>query len=215
MYYCLYRFFPKLKALLNYFKEIANIANKLDLTIPWHLPSGLIVKQKYFEKKEVKFRPFIYTKDLLTLNIFDKKKFNRRKQTRALMPNLIHSLDAVSLALLIDKFFNENDKSNFYAVHDCFAITCNNVLTISTFLNLTYCSIYITNRFLLKFDEDFKNLIKILLGEHCIMKKNNKTIIQVINNNDKMIELNYPDINLVFKPDLDPEKFLESSYIIN
>lgn len=34
LYLCLYRDFPKLEALLNYFKGIAKIANKLAISIP-------------------------------------------------------------------------------------------------------------------------------------------------------------------------------------
>ena len=120
---CLFNDFPKVENLLNYFKNIAKISNKLEIYIPWSLPTGLNVKQNYYANKTIKLKLFIYTKDLLNLNILDKNKTNTRKQIRALMPNLVHSLDAASLALLIENFFKEDKTKNFFSVHDCFAVT--------------------------------------------------------------------------------------------
>lgn len=42
------------------------------------------------------------------------------------MPNLVHSLDASSLALLLNSYFNEG-LDNIFTVHDCFAVTANSV----------------------------------------------------------------------------------------
>lgn len=212
LYFCLYRDYPKLEKLLNYFKDIARISNKLGISIPWTLPSGLTVKQKFFGTKKVKFKPFIYTKDLLTLNILDKNKFNTRKQIRALMPNLVHSLDAVNLALLIDNFFKEDKFKNFYSVHDCFAVTCNNVSLIADLLKLSYYNIYITDHFLLKFDSNFKKFIISQFGPNSYSEKTN--LITVINDEGETIKLNYPDVHKVFKPQV-LEELLNSSYIIN
>lgn len=212
LYICLYREYPKLEKLIKYFKDIAKIANKLNIAIPWYLPNGLSVFQKYYGTKKIKYKPYLFTKDLLTLNLIDKNKFNARKQSRALMPNLVHSLDAVNLALLIDNFFKENKFNNFYSVHDCFACTCNNVKLIAELLKQSYYKIYITDQFLLSFDENFKNSIKFQLSENSFSEKTQT--ITVFDEVGKIkLNLKYPDIHEILKPE--KIDIFNSSYLIS
>lgn len=50
--------------------------------------------------------------------------YDKHKQMRALMPNLIHSLDATSMFLIYEEFTkNYGDIVNLYTIHDCFATT--------------------------------------------------------------------------------------------
>jgi DNA-dependent RNA polymerase len=100
--------YPKLSALLDYLKTIADISNKLKLPIPWILPTGLVVQQQFYATEKIKVKPFIYTKNLLNLTIIRKDKFNNGKQKVALMPNLVHSLDAASLCIVINNYFNQD-----------------------------------------------------------------------------------------------------------
>ena len=78
------------------------------------------------------------------------------------MPNLIHSLDASSLALLTDKFFNHSSENyfsqikNIYTIHDCFASTANNMKFIVCLLKLSYISIYTDKGYLKKFNKDIE-----------------------------------------------------------
>lgn len=220
LYKCLYSDFPRLEELLKYFREIAKISNVLGISIPWTLPSGLVVQQKYFGKKKIKLKPFIYSKDLLNINVIDKKTLNPRKQINSLMPNLVHSLDAASLALLIDSFFKEGNNNNFYSIHDCFAVTCNNVSLIYDLLKLSYSKIYSSSNFLQEFDDNFKEIILKQIGVHNYSEETNEIIISNIEG-DKL-KIKYPDINKVFNPsNLDYNKnllnkiqFDQSSYLV-
>lgn len=56
-------------------------------------------------------------------------KIDKRKQIAALMPNLIHSLDAASLVMLLDGYFNDKKFSvkNIFSILDCFGVTANNM----------------------------------------------------------------------------------------
>jgi DNA-directed RNA polymerase len=62
----------------------------------------------------------------------------------AFMPNLIHSLDAAFLAMFIDLFYkdNNNEMNSFFAFHDCFATTANNIPTLIKLLKIVYINIY-------------------------------------------------------------------------
>ena len=104
--------------MLTYLREIARVCTKLNLTIPWGLPSGLVVNQSYISTKEAKLRPFSYGKTSFTIQIPDKETTNKSKQVRAFMPNLVHSLDAASLTMLVDFYFNNysSERKNIYTV---------------------------------------------------------------------------------------------------
>ena len=203
--------FPKLNYLSEYLKKIAHISAKLDLVIPWTTPSGVIVKQSYLASNEVRLKPFAYDKSSFILRITDKNKLNHNKQRRALMPNLIHSLDAASLALLVDHYFSNTIPSsikNMYAVHDCFAVTSNNVSYIMSFLKVVYTNIYSDAKYLKQFDNEIIHQIKSYYGEACFDYDN-----RIIKVNDMKIK--YPDINVVLGKNLDFDSLNESNYLIN
>ena len=126
------------------------------------------------------------------------------------MPNLVHSLDAASLALLIDIYFKKDTTNNFYSIHDCFAVTCNKVNYMVQLLKLSYCEIYCKESFLRKFDNNFKQTISIHLGKDCFLDKNT---IQIINDKGETIKIKYPDVEQVIKPS--KIEFKKGSYIIN
>lgn len=205
----LYKDFPKLDSLLKYFKTIAHIANTLGCFIPWSLPTGLLVKQQYYGDNHIELKPFIYSKNVLSLKVTDKTKFNNRKQTRALMPNLVHSLDAASLGILIDNFFKLEQNKNFYSVHDCFAVTCNNVSNLNDLLKISYYKIYSEENYILTFDKEFKNLIKNQFGPEIFSEDTN-----IINFSTKKgkITLQYPDILKIINTSQTLD-FTNSSYL--
>jgi hypothetical protein len=82
------------------------------------------------------------------------------------MANLIPSLDAASLALLIDKYFNnfasrsENNIKNIFAIHDCFSTTCNNMKFVLESLKLIYISIYSEKVYIKELDDNMVKHIK-------------------------------------------------------
>ena len=89
------------------------------------------------------------------------------------MHNLIHSLDAASLSLLIYKYFNEykNDTKNIFAIHDCFATTCNNMHFVIDSLKEIYILIYCDKIYLKELDENMKKHIHSTIDENFSIKK--------------------------------------------
>jgi DNA-directed RNA polymerase len=174
------------------------------------LPSGLIVQQQYYAKKLNKYKPHRFSNSLLNFTTLDKNLYNEQKQIRALMPNLVHSLDANTLALVIDKLCKNNIKQ-FYSIHDCFAVTCNNVDMLMNTLKNVYTDIYTNENYLKDFDTQFLNYIKVIFGKECYDPMNNTITITI---NDEPIIINYPDINKVIN-NYNNIEFNNSSYIIH
>jgi hypothetical protein len=131
------------------------------------------------------------------------------------MPNLVHSLDDTSLALLTDLYFKGNlsDNKNLYAVHDCFAVTANHLEFIIDHLKLVYLTIYTNDNYIISFDKGIKDYIKMQLGNHFDVKS------RVISINN--LEIKFPDISEVInntESDRDYSIFTENiknaSYLI-
>lgn len=125
------------------------------------------------------------------------------------MPNLIHSLDAASLGLLVNFFFQEPAirVKNFYSIHDCFGTSASNVSKLINLLSSVYILIYSDSAYLIKLDRDIKNHIKNIYG------------VQFIDEHNK-IQLE-DDTYLIF-PNLDfiddglrPDEIELSQYLLN
>jgi DNA-directed RNA polymerase len=104
----------------------------------------------------------MHSKVKLNLMTTVKDKFDNNKQIRALMPNLIHSLDATSMSLLHKQFISTfKDKSvQLYSIHDCFGTTCDKVFVLKTILASVYTDLYSSNQYLIKFDKNILDYIE-------------------------------------------------------
>jgi DNA-directed RNA polymerase len=203
-----YTEFPKLKEFNEYLKNIGEICSNLNITITWVLPSGFSVNQYYLDSEAIRLKPFTYRKNTFNLKI-KTNKLNKQKQIRALMPNLIHSLDAASLALIVEMLNNKKSSANFFAIHDCFAVSANNVENLIKTVKMVYVKIYSDNIYLRKFDEGIINSIKLQYGEESfIINKNSKTI----KINDTII--NYPNVENVISGKIKALDILNATYPI-
>lgn len=178
--------FEKIKKLMKYLKNIATIFTILGLPIVWSLPHGLIIRQSYLEKKSVSIRPFIYSKTKINIQVVNKDKYDKKKQIRALMPNLIHSLDASSLNLLYNKFSQIYEKPQFLAIHDCFGTTLDKVYNLKTILASVYLDIYSNDPYLDKFD---KNILDYIEQAGRAIDKKKRLVEYTINDEIKQYEL--------------------------
>lgn len=145
---------------MKYLRNIATIMTLLGLPIVWNLPHGLVVRQSYLETKSISITPFIYSKVKINIQMTDKNKYDKNKQIRALMPNLIHSLDGSSLSLLYNKLDIIYNAPQFLCVHDCFGTTFDKVSTLKTILTSVYMEMYSYNQYLQEFDNNIINYIE-------------------------------------------------------
>ena len=101
----------------------------------------------------------MYSKTKLNLTITEKDKYDKTKQIRALMPNLIHSLDANGLCTLYYFFSKHYISCQFFGVHDCFGTTAKKVFMLKTTLASVYTDIYTKDKYLINFDKDILDMI--------------------------------------------------------
>ena len=165
----------------------------------WTVPAGLEVKQKYLKSEAIELKPFKYSRTGFKLNKPNKEIINLFKQKRSLMPNLVHSLDASSLSLLVDNLLKgslteKEGNLNFYAIHDCFATNYNKFEDLVSCLKAVYIRTYTNDSYLKTFDQGIKNYIISIYGKDVFDKNSNNLILEV---NNEVITIEYPDVNKV------------------
>ena len=152
--------FEKIKKLVKYLKNVATVLGYLELPIVWSLPHGLIVTQSYLKTESISIKPFLYNKSKVNIQIVNKDVYDKNKQVRALVANLIHSLDATSLSLLVDRFSKLYENPQIFGIHDCFGTTLDKVDTLKTILASIYVDLYSDDHYLDKFDKYIIKYIK-------------------------------------------------------
>lgn len=128
------------------------------------------------------------------------------------MPNLIHSLDAAALALLADSHFKDLQCNNLYAIHDCFAVTANNVDMLMQYLKLVYIKIYSEDDYLRQFDTRIIQNILYTYGKDCYDPDSKIITVEL---QDNIIKETFPDINIVLGQELPTPELIIDNLCIN
>jgi len=187
---------PKLKIFNEFLKEVIYILYKNDLSIQWTTPNGLLINQKYilFDKIAISYRLKNKYKKVSIQKPSD--KIDVLKQYNSIVPNLIHSLDASTLTLLVNKIINSSDKIPFYSLHDCFASTANNMHIIKNYYQQSLTDIYSDNKIILKIYENLLNIhdshkdagdITLKIPKDLVNKKVNKELMELLKSSFNII----------------------------
>ena len=139
--------------------------NSLNLQVSWVKPSGLVVTQHYLKTKETKYSFYygglsksLILKNNLNINI-NINILEKRGQVNAIIPNIIHSLDASHLMNVV---LSAKDKNIKYVlpIHDCFGTQPNAVDRLFDLLKLEFVKLYANEELLTKFHNNIKQSIK-------------------------------------------------------
>jgi len=101
-----------------------------------------------------------------------------KQQRTSIIANLINSLDATSLSLLVnDMYYHSGGKFYIYCVHDCYATTIDMVPLLIKCLIEIYMDIYFSSPYLEKLHKHFMKILR----EHVdsnpdLVLKNNNTL---------------------------------------
>lgn len=112
----------------------------------------------------------------------------------AFMPNLIHSMDATNIQLLIKIFTDKNKTMNLLTTHDCFATTPNYMYDLNKEIRLAFLMIYFKDDYIKSVHENF------------IKQIYNTTKLIYIKEKDKLVKVNIEDIkNITLSLDCNKE----------
>ena len=145
---------PSLKMLTDYFNSMIDIFINLNLPISWITPAGLKISYSNIKFKSIRIKANILPTMRTSTIKLPTDSFDKLTMKRSFMPNLIHSLDAANVHLLLANIATLN--LPVYTVHDCFAGTPNNMLTMEKLVKEAFIDIYFKDEgYLLKLHKHF------------------------------------------------------------
>jgi len=172
---------------------------KLEIPLSWFTPVGLKLTQHYLKSKINKISISMGSKNkTLVLREFE-DEINNRKQIQAIIPNIIHSLDANHLIKIINSVnrgqegarYNKNYLKYIIPVHVCFGTHPNQLGLLEEIVKREFIWIYSNVKFLVKFHN---KIIKNIKDNNLkFINKDNKMFV-VFYNNDKKELLLVPEL---------------------
>ena len=121
------------------------------------------------------------------------------------MPNLVHSLDASNIHLLIDYLKNEP----LFTIHDCLASTPNNMSKMELMVKNVFIKIYLADsNYLEKMHNNFIDQINSYIPIDNIIYENDDIFI-LIKKNNKDMKLKLPNLQKGFTNKEIVNKFID------
>ena len=206
----IFKIFPVLRTVYNYFIAIAHLMEILNLPVQWITPTGAIITQNYNKRKKSKVQLFIHNKTKVNIMQEPSEEIDHKKQIDGIIPNVIHSLDSSHISKLINESA-ENMPYPIITVHDCFGTHANYIDILFFRLKEEFVSLYLDSDFLKRFHKRLIQYIKDNRFE--IMEENNKQYVIFYDENQKTDKLLIPEPPK--KKDLNMKGILNSKYMFN
>nr|YP_009574418.1 hypothetical protein [Arthrobotrys musiformis]QBM31535.1 hypothetical protein [Arthrobotrys musiformis]QBM31686.1 hypothetical protein [Arthrobotrys musiformis] len=151
----LYEQHVNLEVFVKYLKNINKFLHKLklDIGVVWKTPSGLIIEQKYIKTEPYTYKTMIsHRTKSITLskptNLVDIKQ-----QNQSIVPNIVHSMDASNISILINNLIKNNHNIDISTIHDSFSSQANNIELLSYEVKVAFLHIYKDQNFINEFHD--------------------------------------------------------------
>lgn len=138
---------------MEWLQKVARAVTKNGEVIQWTTPMGFIVQQPYmvYQVKTFKMR-FLH----IIKRFYDAEMtgtVDRRKQSQAIAPNFIHSMDASHLQLTVNRAA-EAKISNFAMIHDSYGTSLAKAGLLFRLIRECFIEMYLTHDVLTAFEND-------------------------------------------------------------
>lgn len=167
--------FPSLKSIYDYLLKIARLMIKLNIPLTWFIPKGAKITQNYNQSVVYKV-PLTFGEENKSLILREwNDKVDNFKQVQAIIPNIIHSLDATHLVNIVNSA-SDIDLGPVITVHDCFGTHPNKMSDLVYLVKKEFVLLYSQEEFLVKFHERIMQSIE---DNGYVTRVNRKNISQV------------------------------------
>ena len=163
----IFKTLPSLKNIYDYFKNIIKLCSNFNLPAVWFTPSGVKITQYYniSEQNKVSIK---FGKKVNKVVLKNRTEvLDKRKQVNAIIPNIIHSLDASHLMNIINTAISIN-MNNVLPIHDCFGTHPNNLDKLTSIVKKEFILLYTNSNFLELYHQRF---IQALIDNNFIVLK--------------------------------------------
>jgi DNA-directed RNA polymerase len=167
----------------------------------------LKITQHYLKSKETVISTKLFNQKKKMVIRESLNEMDKLKQSNAIIPNIIHSLDATHLINLINNSVDIGF-APIISVHDCFGTHPNKMDELGFMVKKEFVLLYSQDNFLKTYHDRLIQSIKDNNYEVIYIEKNNANYVI---NNDNLIKIpNVPKLG-----DLDLQKIIESKYMIS
>lgn len=210
--------FPSLKEIYSYFISISKLMITLGIPLNWFTPNGIKITQHYLKTETKKVTIKLGNKPKVLVLKQMTGMTDKTKQAQAIIPNIIHSLDASHLINVI----NASLDTQVIAVHDCFGSLPNKMCYLSNVVKNEFISLYSRKNYLENFHERVLQSLKDhhynILNENQIkLKLDNKVLsyqyVEFLNKNKQYKYLPIPILPKI--GNLDLKSIIFSEYFIS
>jgi DNA-directed RNA polymerase len=205
--------FPSLKIIYDYFLSIVRLMVKLGIPLIWFTPSGLQITQSYSKSEIYKVSINIRgrSRKMVLKDWID--KIDGNKQINAVIPNIIHSLDASHLINLINSAIN-NNFTPILTIHDCFGTHPNRMEYLAHEVKKEFILLYSNPNFL----EMFHNrLIQSIKDNNFIIEKDTSSRVNTLGESGNIVILGNKKLKIPIYPKigkLEINNIINSKYMI-
>ncbi len=184
---------PVLKEIYDYFKSVTKLLTSLNLPLIWFTPTGTTLIQKYKKAKSQKITVNNWNKVTSIRYVKYVDEINKVKQVNAIIPNIIHSLDASHLMYIIEDA-NRIGLKNVLSIHDCFGTHPNDLFKLNDLVRENFILLYSSSSFLKTFHNRLlqtikDNNLKIIKKEGPFVKGERVKYLVVSENSDQYYEI--------------------------
>lgn len=144
--------FPSLNNIYSYFINMSKLLSKFGLPVIWFTPNGIQITQHYLKTKQNTINLSIFGKTKKIILRETMETMDKGKQTQAIIPNIIHSLDATHLMSIINSA-NSLGFKPVLTIHDCFGTLPNKMADLELSVKKEFIETYKNEDFLNKFHD--------------------------------------------------------------
>lgn len=190
-----------LNKLKDYYGNMTSLLITCGIPVTWQpKPNGVVISQNYLKSEKVNYtyRIGIKRHTIILNKVKLPKIVDKSKSRKAIVPNIIHSLDSFHMISIVNKFHGKT----IFTIHDCFVIHPNDyTLLKNEFIN-TFVSLY--------FDHDFLNTY-----HNTVLKKIEERYNIIFLENKKCIKVNSKKIIIPVNPSLNNKEMSKNVYKSN
>jgi DNA-directed RNA polymerase len=205
--------FPSLKTIYDYFLTIVRLMVKLGIPLVWFTPSGLEITQSYSKSEIYKVSINIRgrSRKMVLKDWID--KIDGNKQINAVIPNIIHSLDASHLINLINSAIKDNF-TPILTIHDCFGTHPNRMEYLAHEVKKEFIILYSDANFLQTFHN---RLIQSIKDNNFIIEKDTSSRVNTLGESGNIVILGNKKLKIPTYPKigkLEINNIINSKYMI-
>ena len=135
-------------------QDLVDVLAKRDRGLRWTVSTGFVVLHDYRQVREARVKTSLGS--LVVYRAKERPKINLRKQRNAIVPNLIHSLDAAHMMMTVNRLYDLGVR-HFAMIHDSYGVHASDVPLMNRVLREEFVKVYTPNVIGSFFEEQRKN----------------------------------------------------------